>query len=198
MIFCTMFRHGETDLNLSNKIQGRTDVPLNETGIRQANTLAKKIKDIPFDIIYSSDLLRAKETALFVHQGRKIPFITTPLLREIDFGIAEGMDRNEMRIVYKDLFFNIINNPDHPLCNDTAFEQGETKREAFQRLVTLLKKIEIEHPNKNVALSSHGVLCELIPLFALSQRINIKNGCFLKFTFSGKESIFSDIKMYNI
>jgi broad specificity phosphatase PhoE len=57
-----LVRHGETDWNKQRIIQGQEDIPLNETGIQQAENAAKLMKSIPFDLAYSSDLMRAKRT----------------------------------------------------------------------------------------------------------------------------------------
>lgn len=87
--------------------------------------------------------------------------------------------------------------PNHPLSDDTAFTNGETKREAFTRLITLLTKIDTLLPGKRVALSSHGVMTSLIPLFILKKNIEFKNCNFLQFTFSAKNCSFDNIKIFN-
>ncbi len=58
-----IIRHGQTELNITNVLQGRSNHPLNETGIRQAEEAAERLKDISFDVVYSSPLIRAVRTA---------------------------------------------------------------------------------------------------------------------------------------
>ena len=83
-------RHGQTDWNLDYKIQGRKDIPLNETGRKEAEELRIKIQDIPLDIIYSSPLKRAYETAEIARGDRDIPLLTDNRLAEEYYGQFEG------------------------------------------------------------------------------------------------------------
>ena len=71
-----ILRHGKTDWNAAHKLQGKTDIPLNEEGINMAHDAAKECRDIHFDVCYSSPLIRAKQTAEIVLEGRDIPIIT--------------------------------------------------------------------------------------------------------------------------
>ncbi len=93
MLTLWIVRHGQTDWNLSGRIQGWTDIPLNATGKQQARQLCEYISGIPFHRIYSSDLKRASETAriLTVYPGVKMSINTD--LRERCFGQGEGMVR---------------------------------------------------------------------------------------------------------
>ena len=68
-------RHGKTDWNAKHKLQGRTDIPLNEEGIQMAEQAKEKYKDVNFDICYCSPLVRAKQTAEIVLEGRNIPIV---------------------------------------------------------------------------------------------------------------------------
>ena len=68
-------RHGKTDWNAKHKLQGRTDIPLNEEGIQMAEQAKEKYKDVNFDICYCSPLVRQKQTAEIVLEGRNIPIV---------------------------------------------------------------------------------------------------------------------------
>ncbi|MHB8910292.1 MAG: histidine phosphatase family protein [Syntrophales bacterium] len=92
-----LIRHGETQWNQDNRIQGQTDIPLNARGIRQAEALAGRLADIPLDLIYTSDLGRASDTAQEIarRQQREVPIMMMPGLRECNYGLWEGLTRPE-------------------------------------------------------------------------------------------------------
>jgi broad specificity phosphatase PhoE len=93
-----LIRHGETDWNRERRIQGQTDIPLNALGIRQAEALAQRLKVIAFDVIYCSDLGRVMQTSQIVAaaQRRDVPIVQAPELRECDYGLWEGLTRDEI------------------------------------------------------------------------------------------------------
>ena len=84
-------RHGETDWNLARRVQGHSDIPLNEYGRYLARETAKGLKDVPFDLAYTSPLIRARETAELILEGRNIPIMDAENIKELGFGIYEGM-----------------------------------------------------------------------------------------------------------
>ncbi len=84
-------RHGETDFNVQEIVQGNIDVPLNENGISQAKTIRDKLKQIKFDVIYSSPLLRAKQTAQIIADVHGTKVLFDDRLREYHAGIREGL-----------------------------------------------------------------------------------------------------------
>lgn len=83
-------RHGETQWNALGKIQGGVDIPLNEKGRELARVTADALADVPFTRVYTSPLVRARETAEIIKNGRDIPVIIDERIREISFGICEG------------------------------------------------------------------------------------------------------------
>ena len=70
-----LIRHGETDWNLEQRLQGATDIPLNENGLELARETAKGLQDVPFDVVYTSPLTRARQTAEIIRGHRNIPLI---------------------------------------------------------------------------------------------------------------------------
>lgn len=159
-----IFRHGETDNNLSRIWQGCTiNEGLNNFGKKQAEKLGDLLSEIKFDRIYSSPLLRARQTAEIVSQKQRSP---TPIifiddLRECNFGLAEGKDYDSLRQTFGKLV-NQIQNPTFRTW-DQKFpgSNSESKHEVFQRVFRQLLII-VAQPGKNFAVSVHaGVLSAL-------------------------------------
>ena len=90
-------RHGETDYNAQRRIQGHLNIALNETGRLQAAALAAYLADLPLGAIYSSDLIRAYQTAEPIAEEQGLPIHTDERLREINLGVFQGMTGDELR-----------------------------------------------------------------------------------------------------
>lgn len=102
-----LIRHGETDFALSGKYCGFTDVKLNSNGIVQAHKIAKRLKPVHFDKAYSSDLIRAFQTARIVFDQSKI--IKRTELREMNFGIIEGLSHQEALEQHREIYQKWLN-----------------------------------------------------------------------------------------
>ncbi|MCF6320812.1 MAG: histidine phosphatase family protein [Rhizobiaceae bacterium] len=83
-------RHGETDWNMIGKLQGKTDIPLNETGIAQANLAKEILSGIAISTICCSPMLRARKTAEVINETLDVPIVEIDDLRECNFGSLEG------------------------------------------------------------------------------------------------------------
>jgi 2,3-bisphosphoglycerate-dependent phosphoglycerate mutase len=102
MLELYLIRHGKSTWNQTGRIQGQTDVPLSDEGVRQAEALAKRLKSWKFDRVYSSDLQRAKQTAETVCPKASITFDAR--LREIHLGDFQGRTWNEMTDEERDVY----------------------------------------------------------------------------------------------
>lgn len=91
-----LVRHGETEWNRENRVQGTSDTPLSDNGIRQAERLASSMAGEEIDLIVTSPLRRAAETASIINRGLNAPLRTDEDLRELDQGIFEGMGYTEL------------------------------------------------------------------------------------------------------
>ena len=99
-----LVRHGATKLNQERRIQGVSDLGLNETGKKQAEALARALKDVKVDIIYTSPLRRARETALAISRFHQVEVVTLDGLKELDVGEVDGMTYDEMRLHHSEFF----------------------------------------------------------------------------------------------
>lgn len=90
MLFLYVIHHGKTDWNVEKRIQGHADIPLNSDGIHESEALKKLIDPIPLMHCFSSDLLRAVQTAEIILKDRNIEVVKDPRLRERDFGKWQG------------------------------------------------------------------------------------------------------------
>lgn len=144
-----------------SRIQGSTDIALNQTGVQEAQRLAQKLSEYPIDIIYSSDLIRAKQTADIVAQKKKLTVVETKLLRETHFGLAEGLSKKEaMEKFGQDLWKNfLIFDSEH---DQTAFPGGETRIHSVGRVLQLIQKCRQNPKLKTVAFSTHGFIIRIV------------------------------------
>lgn len=157
---CTLYivRHGETDWNIKGLMQGQTDVTLNQAGIKQAKELAKRLKNIHFNAVFSSDLLRARRTAEIISLERKLAIKTTQILRERSFGKFEGLSYKEYGNQLRKMFdkFEKLS-----IAKKQKFKFHptiESDEELLTRLTPLIREIAVAYPGKNVLIVTHGGL----------------------------------------
>lgn len=144
-------RHGETAWNVDTRIQGQLDIPLNETGRWQAHRLALAVADEGIDVIYSSDLLRAWQTAQSVAAGSGREVIADIGLRERGFGIFEGLTYAEINRRWPE-------QSERWRRRDPAFgaEGGEVLADFYARSVATATRLARAHPGQTIALVAHG------------------------------------------
>ena len=144
-------RHGETLWNAEGRIQGHTDVGLTERGREQARATARRLSGVSFDVAYSSDMSRTRDTAQIILGERATPLHSVPELREYNKGVFEGLTPEEYREHYPDLFqASLVNDPDF------APPGGETIRQSQARLSGFLKSVRENHPDGDVLIVGHG------------------------------------------
>lgn len=151
-----IFRHGETDWNLQKKFQGHTDIPLNSSGLVQAQELALAFQDYPLDLLVTSDLIRAKSTADAVRGVSPAPLHIDARLRECGLGEAEGLYRDEVLVKYghemMERWFSVSSED-----LDFRFPGGESRGEHLSRMRDCLEEFAWKHPfAKRIGVSTHG------------------------------------------
>jgi probable phosphoglycerate mutase len=144
-------RHGETAWNVGGRIQGQLDIPLNETGRRQAERLTAAVADEDIGALYSSDLSRAYETAQAVARGCGLPIVTDTGLRERSFGVFEGLSFDEIRVRWPE-------QAERWRTRDPSFgaEGGETLQVFYDRCVSTASRLAARHPGETIVLVAHG------------------------------------------
>jgi len=146
-----LVRHGETTANVKRLFCGHTDVELTEKGIMQANEAYEKLKKYDFDMVFSSDLKRAYETAEIINRDRKLKINVVPELREINFGEFEGHTFDE--ILSKDSSFKSEYFDDN--WNYT-FPNGESLGKMNHRIIAAYRKVLEENKDKNLLMVLHA------------------------------------------
>ena len=149
-----IFRHGETDWNRDGRMQGHIDIPLNETGRTQALALQKFFERHPIEVILSSDLGRAQETAKIARGALEIPIVTDARQRETNLGQAEGLTREAAQAKFHPSIWQ--NWHSFPESWDHRFPGGESKRENLDRVHGSLLDFLSKTPFAKIGVSSHG------------------------------------------
>ncbi len=149
-------RHGETLWNIEERVQGHSDSPLTENGLAQGKMLGKRLKNIHFDAVFSSDLLRAKRTAEIATIDRGLAINTSKLLREQNYGRFEG----ELRKVFQEKNKELIEQR-KKLSREEArkFKLApdiENHDELCARFITFLREVAVTYPGKTILVISHG------------------------------------------
>lgn len=184
MTFFVVIRHGETHWNIEKRIQGQHDSPLTEAGRRQAQALGERLARDRFDLMVSSDLGRAMETARLVGEATGLEPLADARLRERGFGAGEGLLYAEVEERYPGAFrFGPGSDPDF------AIPGGESRRQFHERVAAAFEALALEHPGRRVVVVAHGgVLGALyrhvhgIPV-AHAHRIAIANASYNALTF---------------
>lgn len=148
-------RHGETDWNRMKKVQGRTDIPLNDYGRHLAEETAEGMKEIRLDLAYTSPLRRARETAEILLAGRNIPLIDEERIQEISFGRYEGMySGGDQRSPESDAFNRFFSDTG----NYVPPEDAETIPQLYERTGAFLAEMcaREDLADKNILVSTHG------------------------------------------
>ncbi len=162
-----LVRHGETEWNASMRYQGHADVPLSDTGRQQALLIGKRLSYEKFNVVYSSDLERAYETAKIITAFHSINVETVPELRELNFGFWEGLNLKEIKKTYP---AELEQWWDKPLSS--RIPGGETLGEMVERSVAAIKQIFDRHSSENVLVVSHGGAIRSIVGYMLEMDLN--------------------------
>lgn len=171
-----VIRHGQTNWNKEGRIQGKTDIELNEEGIEQAKEARKILENYPIDIIVASPLKRARKTAEIINETKHVPIIFEKALEERGFGEFEGKIGKEVQdeIWCSKILDNYNLNKE--------YKGVETIQSLCHRVWGLLDNLKQDYADKNVLLVIHGAVTR-----AINGYFNGANG----------NGILEDLKLHN-
>ena len=146
-----LIRHGETEWNSQKRMQGHSNSDLSSVGQAQIQALGQWMKNVPFDHIYSSDSLRAKQTAEAITQFSGNELKIDLRLREKNLGVFEGLTSEEARERHPEVFglFKTAG-------SKYVIDEGESTQQLQDRALEIVDEIRIKHLEERVLLVTHG------------------------------------------
>ena len=166
-----LIRHGETSWNAERRLQGHTDIPLNARGVLQARQMAQALKDIKlrFDVLYTSDLKRAADTANAVVELFGVNAQVDSELRERHFGALQGLSISEAPLKRPEIWqAHIARDLEHDL------DGGESIQQFALRVKNALNKIQERHAGKTILIVSHGGTLDMMYRIASKQALSVE------------------------
>lgn len=162
-----LVRHAEAQGNILEFFQGHTDCDVTEKGLKQLDMLSLRFRNVDFDAVYSSPLIRAVKTAEAVNRFKGLPIVTDSRLIEINGGVWEGQKWTDIERNYPE---------DHAIWRNTPWEfdppDGESMESVYERIKAALTDIAAQNDGKTVVVVSHG--CSLKNFLAYAEFGDIK------------------------
>ena len=146
-----LIRHGQTDWNAEGRWQGQLQVPLNDTGLAQAQLLADFLRDHAITAVYSSDLSRAHTTAACVAGAFQLRVKADVRWRELHLGVLQGLTTSEINTRHAEVMTGMRDD-----YLDYAIPEGETRRAMQDRAYAAFLEIAASEPGPEIAIVSHG------------------------------------------
>jgi broad specificity phosphatase PhoE len=154
-------RHGETEWNVSEVFRGRQDIRLNQTGIKQAESLGNSLVGLKIEAIYSSPLKRALDTARSVAKHHSLGVNVVPGLIDLDYGAWEGLTHEDVKEKYSGLYERWLKEP-----HLVRIPEGEDLGQVRRRARGVLGRVVSKHTGP-VLLVSHRVINKVLICFML-------------------------------
>ena len=151
-----LIRHCETLWNRERRMQGHSDSPLSDIGMRQAQLLARRLQEMKFTSLYCSDSGRAQHTARSVAELTGHELIVEPRLRERHFGIFEGLTALEIEAQHPAAYARFKSRDPH-----YAVPGGESATGFRDRALACLTEIAGRHVGELVVIVTHGLVCDV-------------------------------------
>jgi broad specificity phosphatase PhoE len=156
-----LVRHGQTGWNVGagsgERFRGRVDLPLDDTGLAQAQAVAERLADHPIVAVYSSPLKRAVETARPTAQQLGLPVQPLPGIIDVNYGDWQGLSHPEVATSYPDLYPRWLETPQR-----VRFPHGESLRQVRLRGMAALKEVAARHEGQVILLVAHQVVNKVL------------------------------------
>ena len=172
-----LIRHGETEWNSQQRMQGHSNSDLSSVGQVQIQALGQWMKNVPFDHIYSSDSLRAKQTAEAITQFSGHELKIDLRLREKNLGVFEGLTSEEARERHPEVFrlFKTAG-------SKYVIDEGESTQQLQERALEFIEEIRLRHPEERVVMVTHGGVVRVLMKHALGLSIDAPTRFIIKNT----------------
>ncbi|MEV8017799.1 histidine phosphatase family protein [Streptomyces sp. NPDC086554] len=154
-----LLRHGETAYNAADRFQGQADVPLNETGIRQAQEVARSLTPDNWGSVYSSSLSRAAQTAAYAAGRLDVPHLRLDGLRERHLGTLDGLDRTEFAHLHPGALRSLVAAPGYA---PPGGESGHAARARFCAALREIAEAGRRGTSRPVLVVTHGGVLNLL------------------------------------
>ncbi|MBI4320940.1 MAG: histidine phosphatase family protein [Chloroflexi bacterium] len=157
-----LVRHGQTEWNRVERFRGRVDVPLNETGIRQAQAAAERLAEMSISAVFSSPLSRAHKTAEIIALRLGLPVQVAEGLIDFNYGDWQGLSPEEAAANYPEIYPQWLDSPDK-----ARIPGGESLDDVRSRAMDAILELAVRFPDQTVVLVSHKVVCKIVMLALL-------------------------------
>ncbi len=172
-----LIRHGETEWNSQKRMQGHSNSNLSEVGRGQIQALGELMKNVSFDHIYSSDSLRARQTAEAITQysGHTLQF--DQRIREKNLGVFEGLTSTEAKERHPEVYrlFKTAG-------ANYVIDEGESTQQLLERALEFSEEIRLRHPQERVVMVTHGGVVRVLMKHALGLSIDAPTRFIIKNT----------------
>lgn len=161
-------RHGQTEWNNLKKMQGHADIPLNSIGLEQAEKLKEKLAKKQYDVVYCSPLIRARQTAGIINDGKNITVIYDERLKERDYGEYEGTNKSSFS--YDDFW---------AYSKNIRYKSAENVQDFFARIYSFLDELKEKYSGETVLIVCHAGVLKAIECYTNGMMPDDKIGSFL-------------------
>ena len=155
-------RHAESELNKRKIMQGHLDPPLSQLGERQAEAVAKRLRTYRLAALYSSDLQRAKQTAVAIASETGLTVQYDHRLRERHLGVLQGKTWEEAKKKHPEVAESIIRDDPH-----YVIPGGESRQQVMDRVIPFMQEMVSRYPGQRVGVVTHGGIVYLMLYYAL-------------------------------